>query len=109
MTTSTGHRGVPYEEITEDAYSDAFVHGARAIPTRRGVLLDGGCPRCAGQMSYPLVDKVFRSPLPSAAQVPATDSKVVALLCTCPEDHPARPDGERGCGAYWNITLSAAT
>ncbi|WP_125523893.1 hypothetical protein [Streptomyces sp. WAC 05379] len=107
MTSSAGHRGVSYKEITEDGYGDAFARDARATPTRRGVRVDGDCPRCAGQMSYPLVDKVFRSPSPLGTQVPTTDPNVVAILCTCPEDHPDQPDGEKGCGAYWNITLSA--
>lgn len=109
MTTHPGHRDVVYEEITEDGYGDAFANSAEAKPTRRGVLVDGTCPRCAGQMSYPLVDKVFRSPMPAGTHVPARDSKVVALLCTCPEDHAHRPDSETGCGAFWNITLGADT
>lgn len=108
MTTPAGHQGVPYEEITEDGYGDAFARAARAKETRRGVMLDGDCPRCAGRMSYPLVNQLFRSPLPPGAPVPPAGAEVVPIICTCPEGHPERPNGELGCGAYWNITLSAA-
>ena len=27
-------------------------------------------------------------------------------MCTCEDDHPNRPEGLSGCGAYWTLTIS---
>jgi hypothetical protein len=30
---------------------------------------------------------------------------VEPMLCTCDDDHPHRPEGRKGCGAYWNFII----
>ncbi|GAB3940766.1 hypothetical protein GCM10027614_24970 [Micromonospora vulcania] len=65
------------------------------------VLLSGQCPRCDHSMSNTLVDDLYRRVAPATAP----DLGYRTVLCECDADHPARPDGLRGCGAYWTLRL----
>jgi hypothetical protein len=105
MPDPTAQPPVPFDEVTDDAYAVAFLHGVDAVENRRGVELRGRCPRCGDPMDFPVVTEVFRSTVaPGGAAAGVTDETTV--LCTCQEIHPARPAGETGCGAYWNIRLT---
>lgn len=28
------------------------------------------------------------------------------MICTCDSDHPNRPVGFKGCGAFWDVTIT---
>lgn len=98
---------VIYEEVTEETYAAAFAAKCTATPTSRGVILNGACPRCADPMTFPHVSTVFKT-ASVLGQTSAADPGDVQMLCTCSESHPGRPEGEDGCGAYWNIRLATA-
>lgn len=98
---------VRYEEVSEQTYGAAFAATCTATPNSRGVILDGACPRCADLMTFPHVTTVFKTGTVPGSQAPASDREEVQMLCTCSEAHPGRPKGEDGCGAYWNIRLTA--
>ena len=108
MTGSAATQETPlrYEEITADGYAEAFATGCTAVPTRRGVLLKGTCPRCGDAMDFPLVKDFFRTALPLGGISPPAAGEEHPLLCTCQEVHSERPAGEDGCGAYWIIRLT---
>ncbi|WP_330440508.1 hypothetical protein OHB44_09980 [Micromonospora sp. NBC_00821] len=92
---------VPFEEITDDGYAQAFVDTCTVTKIRRGLGLDGTCPRCKHPMNFEVVTEV---PLNGT---PERQADVRALLCTCKSTHPGRPVNDEGCGAYWNIRLQA--
>ncbi|MFJ1673131.1 hypothetical protein ACIOK4_43625 [Streptomyces bottropensis] len=119
---------LPYEVVTEASYAEE-ARRFRIAPTRGGVILYGPCPRCAHEMEFPHVSRVYkRIRLPrmrrsgsvgqpasaqSATGEPATPEqpaqpKPVGMVCTCTEDHQGRRPEEDGCGAYWNVTLGPA-
>jgi len=105
MTDPTAQPPVSFEEVTDDTYAAAFLNGVDAVESRRGVELRGRCPRCGDPMDFPVVTEVFQSTIaPGGAAAASSDDTTV--LCTCRGSHPARPAGETGCGAYWNIRLT---
>ncbi|MFF5057233.1 hypothetical protein ACFY1S_29005 [Micromonospora sp. NPDC000663] len=94
---------LPYAEVTDEAYS---VRAAADFTVRQfafAVQLSGRCPRCDHPTTSTLVDALYRRNAP--ATVPDADYR--AVLCECEADHPARPAGSRGCGAYWTVRLEA--
>lgn len=96
---------IRYAVVTADTYGDTFAGSCSPpVETRRGILLVGTCPRCGDQMQFPFVTEVFKAPA-GPAPVPAA-SPDTPMLCTCRGTHPARPEGEEGCGAFWNIRLT---
>jgi hypothetical protein len=105
----------PYLEITEDSYSAfAATHFQVEEPAPGTLVLRGPCPRCRAVTEAPVVDSIFRSTRgvrfwrrPTGPAGVA--SHVEPMMCDCAEDHPNRPDGFSGCGAYWNLTISVAT
>jgi hypothetical protein len=97
----------PYEEITCEGFANAAV-AFKVLPTHGGVILRGPCPRCADPMDFPHVDRVYRRMRRGrSAGDPRSgpQGNVVHMICTCQADHPGRPEGLDGCGAYWNVTL----
>ncbi|MER7955972.1 MULTISPECIES: hypothetical protein [unclassified Streptomyces] len=59
-------------------------------------VLRGPCPRCGVSLEVPAFDEVVRA-------VGGGDPLLV--VCDCRQEHPGRPDGRTGCGAYWNFLL----
>jgi hypothetical protein len=92
---------VPFEEVTETTYADAFAATCTVTELRRGVELAGICPRCGDKMDFPVPTRSFLNT--AAAALSATP---MAVMCTCKIDHPGCPAGDEGCGAYWNVQLS---
>jgi hypothetical protein len=105
-TRAAGY-SLPYLVITDERYN---AHVARtftvAEPAPGTVVLRGPCPRCEAIIDIPLVDTVFRR---SRQHGPGHDpgrSRVEPMLCTCEDEHPNRPTGRKGCGAYWKLILT---
>ncbi len=92
-----------YQEETADTYGDTFAASCTATEIRRGVLLVGTCPRCGDPMQFPVVTSTVKSTTGAGPAPPTAED--TPLLCTCRTDHPGRPDGEEGCGAYWNVRI----
>lgn len=104
----------PYLETTEDWYASFAAERFVVDELNPGTLvLRGPCPRCEAVMEAPVVDSIFRSTRgvrfwrrePATA---TTESHVEPMMCDCGEDHPDRPEGLGGCGAYWTLTISVA-
>jgi hypothetical protein len=107
---------LPYREITDESYA------RKAAPTfgieepKPGLrILRGSCPRCGAIIDIPLMPSVFGGNRSSSTVLrPGATSKgdagsIEPVLCTCDDDHPGRPDGRRGCGAYWNFVIHPAS
>ncbi|MEU6367274.1 hypothetical protein ABZ876_16440 [Streptomyces sp. NPDC046931] len=102
-TASGAGASTPYRETTAGDFAARYTSGLRIVSADADVaVFSGRCPRCGCDFTYTHTGRVFRSPrrAPSPAQVP--------VICTCTADHPGRPPGEEGCGAYWNIILERA-
>jgi len=106
---------LPYAETTDDAYSATAAKSFTATKLAEGTLvLRGPCPRCHAVIDIPVVSSVFRGSrslggwLRAQAPRPSEDSYTEPMLCTCQDDHPDRPAGRSGCGAYWSLTISPA-
>jgi hypothetical protein len=102
---------LPYEEITDPSYGQVAAGNFTVERVRKGVLvLRGSCPRCGAALEVPLVGTVFdgmrtifgRRRSRTAAPV----EHVEPLICTCEDEHPNRPQGRTGCGAYWTVVLT---
>jgi hypothetical protein len=97
---------VPYSKVTHERYAQAFADACQVVEARRGVVLQGRCPRCGDAMSFPHLKRIFMVTVPLASPaISRADPEVVPMLCTCQDDHPGRPGNGHGCGAYWNIRL----
>lgn len=100
----------PFEEVTDLAYGE---HAAATFeveqPHPRTLVLRGTCPRCRHSMEFMISDEVvrrlrwFRPGTKESMPVKTTEEP---MLCTCGADHPNRPEGYVGCGAYWNLEVS---
>ncbi|WP_436532518.1 hypothetical protein [Actinoplanes sp. HUAS TT8] len=101
---------LPYEECTDAAYAE---HASRfdVEQVGRSTVLRGICQRCRHVMEYLIRGHVVRTggrwpfsrPQP---ELPATGTE--RMICTCDGDHPNRPDGFKGCGAFWDVTITAS-
>lgn len=102
-----GRSSVPFGEVTSDDYAATFTGGCTAVPTSRGHVLRGTCPRCGDSMDFLVVTEVWQSITTATppAESPSSTQDEVPLLCTCSAPHPGRPADEEGCGAFWNIVV----
>jgi hypothetical protein len=114
-STSAQENVLPYAEITDDAYSEAAAQSFAVIESSPGILiLRGPCPRCATVIDIPVVSNIFRAWRPAGGRGRSRTSKTAELgyvepmVCTCEHEHPDRPEGLSGCGAYWTLTISAS-
>jgi hypothetical protein len=97
-----------YEELTDPAFAVRAAEVFSVRPVVGGVRLDGPCPRCGDPMDFPHVDQTYkkiRVGRRSGEARKSSDLGLVRMVCTCTGEHPGRPEGEDGCGAYWNLTL----
>ncbi|MFF3504007.1 hypothetical protein [Streptomyces sp. NPDC003247] len=107
---------LPYRETTAEEFG---THVARTFtvtePRPDTLVLSGRCPRCAAAIDIPVVSGVFRGGGPwfgrrrqGAPDGAAAEPRVELMMCTCDEDHPDRPEGRYGCGAYWSVRVPEA-
>ncbi|MGC9439376.1 hypothetical protein [Streptomyces sp. WG5] len=89
---------VAYRETTRADYAATYTDALDVVPVNQETLvLSGRCPRCGCACTYLHVRRAFRGPSRRADGIP--------VICTCETAHPGRPEGETGCGAYWNVRL----
>jgi len=93
---------LPYLETTDPAYGEQAASSFAVEEVTPGALrVCGPCPRCGDPIEVPVVTRVYRGRRRAAGETMS-----VPIDCTCEgHDHPGRPDGRAGCGAYWNLTL----
>ncbi|MFC4020213.1 hypothetical protein ACFOW4_20025 [Micromonospora sp. GCM10011542] len=94
---------LPYAEVTDEAYAERAAAGFTAQEFGSAVLLSGLCPRCHHPTTSTLVDELYRRAEQPAA--PAGEPGHHTVLCECEAEHPSRPEGLLGCGAYWTLRL----
>lgn len=96
---------LPYAEVTESDYAERAAATFRASRPAPGTLvLTGPCPRCDTVIRVPVVDGVYKGPSRfrlGTQREPEPPQRLEPLICTCEEEHPGRPAGRVGCGAYW--------
>ncbi|MEU4240912.1 hypothetical protein [Actinoplanes sp. NPDC026619] len=95
---------MPYEEVTDDAYAEVAAAFDVSSPAPGTLLLAGRCPRCAAEIRVPVIDGVFKN-AGRFRRAPA--ERMAPMICTCAEEHPGRPPGRIGCGAYWLLRITA--
>jgi hypothetical protein len=101
----------PYQEITEDSFAaDAAATFSVTVVTPGTAELAGPCPRCGTSIKVPVVDGIYKAfhLWRRPDDQPAPDSRLEPVICTCDDDHPGRPEGKVGCGAYWMFCLETA-
>lgn len=105
-------RAVPYVIAESDQLNTAL---REAFKRGKGVgvmVLTGACPRCTHEFTATI-------PLTPATVTPGraitgqfggrsmTANPVEhTVYCACQQEHEGRPDGELGCGAVTNLTLT---
>ncbi|WP_139218006.1 hypothetical protein [Micromonospora phaseoli] len=92
---------LPYAEVTDGEYAARVAQAFTARQFGPAVLLSGDCPRCQHPIVCPIVGEIYRRDAPETSSDPGYRT----LLCSCAADHPARPDGLTGCGAYWTLSM----
>ena len=99
---------LPYLEVTNPGYAAT---AASAFEVQEGQLGDlslrGPCPRCGIVIEIPVFDYVVRKAgWPAVWRSRRTRASNPS---SAPVMNPTkcRPEGQVGCGAYWNFTLSA--
>jgi hypothetical protein len=79
------------------------------------LILKGRCPRCRGDMQFPIAKGVpYGSGLDSVLgraekiDVEVVPETVATVYCACGFPHKDRPadSTETGCGAYWDVDFS---
>jgi hypothetical protein len=104
---------LPYTEITDDTYGGRAAKDFTVTELAHGTLaLRGPCPRCHAFIEIPLVSSIFRSSRSIGSWPPAQAPKSgeaghkEPMMCTCEDNHPNRPEGRSGCGAYWTLAIT---
>lgn len=101
------NRGLlPYAETTDDEYAQVVARTFTVAEPHPGTLvLSGPCPRCTAPIDIPVVTEVFRVRRSRRLVLEDHEPLVEPMACTCDEEHPDRPDGLQGCGAYWTMLV----
>jgi hypothetical protein len=111
--TEPSHDPLPYVEKTDPDYAVQAAATFTVTVTEEddGTVLSGPCPRCQGTIEIRLYDELVRDWFPQRRHgVPAPPASVgEPMICTCELEHPQRPPGNVGCGAYWNLVLVTET
>ncbi|GAB7110956.1 hypothetical protein JCM4814A_92740 [Streptomyces phaeofaciens JCM 4814] len=111
---TTPREPLPYVEITDEDYGRRAADEFTVEEVHSGTLiLRGPCPRCRASLEIPVVSTIvhhrsFGRHLRRVHRPRAAD-QVEPMMCTCEDDHPNRPNGHYGCGAYWTVVIPART
>jgi hypothetical protein len=104
---------LPYREITDETYAHLAAENFTVEEPKPGTLvLRGPCPRCNAIIGVPVVTSIFRSTrlfgggTRRPRQTTAPTSHIEPMMCTCDDEHPNRPEGGYGCGAFWTLVMS---
>jgi hypothetical protein len=102
-----GCNGVPYAPVTSDELGALAAERFDVVASPSGApLLKGSCPRCGAPMSVLMTGSTYRRASDTAAAVPSTTAThAEPMMCKCSGDHPDRPEGRKGCGAFWVLDL----
>lgn len=95
---------LPYLEITEARYPHEAASTFTVETYGAGMdLLRGPCPRCLTVIEIPVFREIVKGG--SGESGPLDEPAGEPVICTCDEEHEARPANRKGCGAYWNLIL----
>ena len=106
---------LPYREVTEPNYAQQVAQTFTLEKPHAGItILRGNCPRCDALLELPVVDTMFQG-MRTVSDLfhrrwttsPA-DDHVEPMICLCEDEHPGRPEGRTGCGAYWTLLVPRA-
>jgi hypothetical protein len=102
-----GSGPLEYAETTDSEFAALAASSFAAERMRTGiVMLHGRCPRCTSVISVPIFESVFRlGSKRSHRRQEQAEPVYHTVMCTCDDDHPGRPTGQLGCGAYWTVVL----
>ena len=86
---------LPYKPTHEASYATTAAATFEIDEHGGAYTLTGPCPRCSAFLTILVSDNVVR----------ATGGEPHVILCNCPCEHSGRPEGRKGCGAYWSLIL----
>ncbi|MET7871183.1 hypothetical protein [Streptomyces cyaneofuscatus] len=105
--------GLPYQEVTRPEYATIAASAFTAEQAGPDVtVLRGPCPRCGAVIEALVVADVFQGVrsfgdiIRGRRAAPQPGEHVEPMACTCADEHPNRPEGRVGCGAYWKLLLT---
>lgn len=112
--SSPGQESRPYSEVSDSGYAEYAADNFTLDMTQPGfTVLRGTCPRCEDFMVYPVLEDVYKTTRPNdgggTSKTPGesdSSGRVEPMICTCEGEHPGRPAGAEGCGAYWSLRLT---
>jgi hypothetical protein len=116
MTTSpaasSDNELLPYREVTDPTYTQLVAQNFTLDEPEPGILvLRGSCPRCSALLEIPAVGSIFQGMrsindiFGRRRPIPPSGTHVEPMICTCEDEHPNRPEGRTGCGAYWTLLI----
>lgn len=101
---------LPYEEVNKESFARDSAAEFELVQAGPGTAeLRGPCPRCRTTIRVPVVTSTFKSfrLWPRTGQrTPPANVREELVICTCEEEHPGRPDGKFGCGAFWRLQIT---
>jgi hypothetical protein len=104
--------GEKYESRKIDDWNPEAFNSKVEIPY---LVVSGRCPRCNEDTVYhrPIItidalrevtkeqyERIFRALREAGAE---PDTIEFTMSCRCSGEHPGRPEGKAGCGAYWVV------
>lgn len=112
--SSPGQEPRPYNEVSDPGYAECAAGKFTLDMSQPGFpVLRGTCPRCKDFMIYPVLDDVYKTIRPNDDGATSETSgeagsggRVEPMICTCEAEHPGKPTGAEGCGAYWSLRLT---
>jgi hypothetical protein len=99
-----------YEEVTDNAYAEHATGFHIEESPDHTIVLHGTCPRCHHVMEYVISDSVTKRSVSGTGSgtTPTPEPTVEEMCCTCDQEHQGRPKDYLGCGAYWDLVLTAS-
>jgi hypothetical protein len=105
---------MPYREAFDLEFAErAAASFSASVVDEDTVSLTGPCPRCGTGMNVVVPSEMFfadrtrllRRLLGRPGRQPSPPDQEVPMFCSCRAEHPGRPEGRTGCGAYWNLAV----
>jgi hypothetical protein len=91
--------GPPYQEESNESWAEQVAQTFHWEDQGEAWVLQGHCPRCDHPMNKELVFDTY------ALETVRGQSDRVVVMCNCSHDHPGRPTGKSGCGAFGALRI----
>lgn len=96
-------KNLPYERTRRDDGAEAMKRWGPPTRLESGWRFTGKCPRCTHRTEKDIPDEAVVLKLAVSETLPTDETYVVE--CDCKEPHADRPEGTKGCGAFWGVQI----